>query len=212
MRIEKSDLIAGFTAVDVRNLLRKVDEFVNAGFAAIKLGTTEEKAQSVLEELAGRGFLEVTNGYFRMTTKGAALAQANAGKSTRREVAERRLEEFLQRVSQVNEEARFLHKVTKVVLFGSMLKSSPVVNDIDLAIKTMRKENDFEKYDSLCEDHSQDAEDNGKKFRSWFERQFWAEQEVWDFLRNRSRLISLLEYDRNEPIVLSGPHKVLFLA
>lgn len=80
-----------------------------------------------LIERAGRERWEVTQA-------GRTLAAATAAKRVTRATAEDALQQFLDRVERVNQDPYFLGRVTKVVLFGSMLKAEiDRLSDVDLA-------------------------------------------------------------------------------
>ena len=56
------------------------------------------------------------------------------------------MQQFLGRVERVNNDPYFLGKVTRVVLFGSMLKpETERLSDIDLAVELASKEADFDR-------------------------------------------------------------------
>ena len=72
-------------------------------------------AESLIER-AGRERWQVTQA-------GRTLAASTAAKRVTRATAEDALQQFLDRVERVNKDPYFLGRVTKVVLFGSMLKA-----------------------------------------------------------------------------------------
>ena len=57
-----------------------------------------------------------------------------------RATAKKALHEFLERVERVNRDPRFLGRVNRVVLFGSMLREEVTrLSDVDLAVEVLPK-------------------------------------------------------------------------
>ena len=80
------------------------------------------------------------------TQTGQTLSSATAAKRVTRATAEKALQQFLGRVEQVNNDPYFLGKVTRVVLFGSMLKPEVErLSDVDLAVELASKEADLDR-------------------------------------------------------------------
>ena len=76
---------------------------------------------------------------------GRTFSVATAVKPVKRVTAEKALARFLERVTRVNEEPYFLARVTKVVLFGSILKPGvESLSDVDIAVQLVRKESDVD--------------------------------------------------------------------
>ncbi len=70
------------------------------------------------------------------TQTGQTLSSATAAKRVTRATAEKALQQFLRRVEQINTDPYFLAKVTRMVLFGSMLKpETDRLSDVDLAVE-----------------------------------------------------------------------------
>src|SRR5579864_2190677 len=71
----------------------------------------------------------------KITQAGHTLSSATAAERITRATAEKALQQFLSRVEQVNNDPYSLGKVTRVVLFGSMLKPEVErLSDVDLAL------------------------------------------------------------------------------
>lgn len=99
-----------------------------------------EKADALIIELERESYIKKA-GRFRdeqlwgNTIKGNALALASAAKPILRSTAERKINEFLERVKEVNRNDYYLYKIKKVVVFGSYLSDAEKLGDIDLAIE-----------------------------------------------------------------------------
>lgn len=110
---------------------------------------------------------------------------ANRGKS---------LAQFLERVARVNDDSYFLARATRVVLYGSMLRPcSERVSDVDLAVQFR-----VEQLAML-----------GRRFGGFLEEQFCWFLETFRFLKARSRVISLADYNVEKRLVLTVPHRML---
>ncbi len=137
MRIDPDIELAGFRVLQIRNALRKlgVREWSPRELSLV-LGVKRDQATRLLEELAGRGIV-VQGGQrrgWKVSDIGKALMDASVH-NFRRTSAEKELQRFMDRVSQVQESSRFMDRVVRVWLFGSMLGNSPLVGDIDVAVQ-----------------------------------------------------------------------------
>jgi hypothetical protein len=110
-----------------------------------------------------------------------------------RRAAEQKLNEFMDRVREVNEAGRFLYRVRKVVLFGSFLTKSSTIGDLDVAIELIPKEPDSKKHSELVLAHGNAAVLNGRHFRNFVQVLDFAAQEVRSFLKAGSRIIQLTD-------------------
>ena len=123
MNINPRDNITGIPILDVRRLMR----WARAGYFSLDLvrdclGLSMCQAQTLVEALNAAGYIEKEPTWsdqsgWSLTVKGFALANAKATKPLKRETAERKLAEFMDRVRHVNSSPDFLCRVKKVVLF-----------------------------------------------------------------------------------------------
>lgn len=134
---------------------------------------------------------------------------ASAARPASRAKAEQRLKEFLDRVEQVKADDRYVYRIAKVALFGSMLSESPTVGDIDLAIHLAPRYGPDE-MDARREQSIAAALAAGRSFSNPMNRLFWSYHEVLLFLRNRSPLIRLHDFD--DLTELGTPFKLLVSA
>src|SRR5207245_320136 len=83
---------------------------------------------------------------WNLTQAGITLSAATAAAPVTRATAERALAQFLDRVRRVDQDPYFLAKVTRLVLFGSMLRPEVQrLSDVDLAVELSPKEADFDR-------------------------------------------------------------------
>jgi len=148
----------------------------------------EQKYIQFCEERDGRSWYEVT-------IEGNTIAHASAAKPISRKTAEKKLNEFMQRVQEINCNQEYAYIISTVVLFGSVLSDAPNVNDVDLAVKLKRRVDDDKIFREMVEKRKQVAMSKGKVFRTFFEQTLWAQQEIYLFLKARSRAISLHEIE-----------------
>ena len=99
----------------------------------------------MLRALGSAGLIEVAGrGAWCITQAGQSFSIATAAKPITRATAEIALRHFLDRVEHVNTDPYFLGKVTRLVLFGSMLKPDVErLSDVDLAVELTSKEADY---------------------------------------------------------------------
>jgi predicted nucleotidyltransferase len=142
------------------------------------------------------------------TSNGNALACATAARPLLRESARKKLDEFLTRVRFVNSpDSQFVFWVGEVVLFGSMLTQKPKVSDVDVSVRLDRKYKG-DAFLKAADLRVSVAQQNGRSFRDILERAYWAESEVRLYLKNRSRSISMIEW--NEEWLRTQPHEVIY--
>ena len=202
MRIDSKKQIADVEILKVRDLLRRVnnmDEW-GADFVADRLKISLEKADRLVNELNRRGYIEPIRIYrqkqfYRKTLEGSTLGLASAAKPVKRKTADRIFSEFMDRVRRVNSDSSFLIKIKKVLVFGSYLTDAIHINDIDVAVELTWKENHpmviNEDKAQLALKLSSIAEKKGKQFSSFIDRLEWPEHEVRQFLKSRSRTLSI---------------------
>ncbi len=212
MRIKSSDVIGGVEAVAVRNFLRTTpDSEWTVTYAADSLKISSRRASTLLEELTRQGFLKKSTAgrqkLFLITTKGLALGSATAAAPIRRAKADSALEEFLKRVELVNSSTRYLYGVKTAVLFGSYVTGSGSVGDIDIALQLEQKP--IPNWMEAANKYSKEAAAAGRRFRSFIEFLCWPEIDVKQFLKGRSRTLSLMELSNHRDILLNTPHKVI---
>ena len=197
MRIKPDEVVAGFPARRIRELLRQSVDSLSAHHATKILEIEMKQARQLLDRLQRDGFLKKNpvepnsdrEHSWRRTVKGGALANALFSKPVSRQSAEKTLSKFLDRVREVNHNSRFLYRVRKVILFGSFLSDAPFVGDLDLAVDLCPKEKDGGKHSELIRARANQALSRGKHFQNYVEGLRFAEHEVMTFLKARSRVL-----------------------
>ena len=71
------------------------------------------------------------------------------------------------------------------------------------------KESDPRRALLLSRQRAEELEDQGRRFRSILEREFCWYVEAYDFLKGRSRVLTLADYSTEWPFVLAVPHHFL---
>ena len=95
----------------------------------------------------------------------------SAGPTASRVLRRRRaLSQFLERVTRVNENPYFQARVTRVVLFGGMLRLEvDRLSDVDLAVELARKETDAERASQQNRPRAEELAEQGRRFRNFLE-------------------------------------------
>lgn len=216
MHLDTKTYIAGQPAIKVRDFLRKAEgNFWNTGYAGDYFKINENEAQALVEELAQKKYIaknRIRNEECWTTTSdGIRFFQASATKGILRPNAEKLLEEFLKRVQQVNEDNYFLYRVMQVAVFGSYLQGEKDrINDIDLFVQLEPKNPDNDKHWQMNQERIEDAEKRGRRFSNFTERLIWSQTEVWAFLKNRSRALSLHSWGEHQEFIKDVPFEIIF--
>jgi len=213
MRIDPKGMIGDCPALLVRKALRYLRDCdrweagVMEAAAALAPGT----GGALIKALRTEGLIEASgSGVWTITQAGQRFSAATAAKPITRATAERALSEFLERATQVNESPYFLAKVTRLVLFGSMLRPEVErLSDVDLAVELARKEADFERARLLNYQRAEELAAQGRRLRNFLEWEICGHLETFRFLKGRSRVIALAEYSIEKALVLTVPHRFL---
>lgn len=213
MRIDKSQIIAGIPAIKARDFLAKVkDRLFTVSDAGRYFKTDDKAAAAIIEELHNCEYIESvavkTHRFWGVTNTGRTLALASAAKPILRKTADKKITEFLERVSIINSSNHYVYDVTKVIVFGSYLSDQERINDIDIGIALEKKTTNKTRFQEMCEQSIQQAEKNGRFFSTYVERIYWPQQEVHLFLKSRSRAISL--HPLHDEVLKSAVQKVIF--
>jgi predicted nucleotidyltransferase len=169
--------------------------------AALAPGTGD----ALVKALRTEGLIEASGkGAWAVTQAGRTFSAATAAKPITRATAEKALAEFLERVTQVNEDPYRLAKATRVILFGSMLQPEVErLSDVDLAVELVSKEVDRDLTRLKNRQRTEELADQGRGFRKCLE---WAAVwyfEAFRYLKGGGRVISLAH-------TVSGPAAALY--
>jgi predicted nucleotidyltransferase len=217
MKINSKDKILDVPILTIRDFLRKTRGLVGEpwpeGFAYQYFKFGAGRSKEILDELFRQGFIEKTENpegeqeqYWQNTFKGNSLASATAAKSVTRETADRVFNEFMERVRKVNEDPYYLVEVSKLILFGSYIQDTPTLNDIDIAIELVTKENDSKRYHAELEQRRKNSK---RVFRSMTDIWTWPHTEALLFLKSKSRVISLHPYEVEKELLKTIDVKVI---
>ena len=113
-------------------------------------------------------------------------------------------------MEQDKERPVFLGKVTRVVLFGSMLEPAVErLSDVDLAVEVASKDADFDRARVRNYERAEELVTRGHRFRNFLEQEGCWYSEVFKFLKGQSRVIALADYSVEKTFVLTVPHRFL---
>jgi predicted nucleotidyltransferase len=145
-----------------------------------------------------------------LTQAGCTLCAATAAKKITRATAQKAFEQFLERVERVNCEPYFLGKVTRAVLFGSLLQPDVErLSDVDLAVQLAPKEPDFDRARTKNYERVEALAAQGHRFRNTIEQEGCWYWEVFGFLKGCSRIIALADYSVEKTFILAAPYQFL---
>jgi hypothetical protein len=202
MRIVSDDVIAGYSALEVRDFLRRyrlTDFYIEA--AEDDLVLSPRTATIFMNKLKGLEFIEELardrwdgRRVFRLTLKRQALANASAARPLLRKTAERLLAQFLERVQRVNGTEEYVYRVEHVVLFGSMLSDIDRLGDVDVAVQLQPKVDKDDAFQEWSMARRRAAEAKGRNFRGVFDWAMWPTQEIFLQLKARSSGLSLHDF------------------
>lgn len=193
MRIEKTEMIKSIKAITVRNVLKKISRFsiINFNFFDYHLNTSEKEVNDLISELLTIGYIkkDINKNYYYITSKGLMFSNATAALPLKRKTCDRLVKELLERVEIVNTSDDFLLYVEEVRLFGSYLdQKKDKINDVDFYIELVNKPDETEI------GYSDRAFEHCKKFNkhlSYRAALEWPLQQIYIFLKNRSKGISI---------------------
>jgi predicted nucleotidyltransferase len=172
---------------------------------------TPGTGRALAKALEAEGLIKPARGAgWTVSQAGDTLAVATAAMPVSRQTAERALTQFMERVARVNDDPYFLARVTRVALYGSMLRPEVKrLSDVDLAVQLVAKETDFDRLREANAERVEQLAMMGRRSSSFVEEQFCWFLETFRFLKGRSRVISLADYEVEKRLVLAVPHRML---
>lgn len=193
-------MICGVAAPTARQLMRAYSDERPIGVASDVLGLDRDAARDHLQAFEAAGYLRrserlsgAKDSWWVTTIRGDALAQASFGKPITRATATRNLALVIERVRAYNADPSRLLTVAEVAVFGSYLDpAAGHLGDLDLAVATVRRESDGERYVDKVLAYSQA---NGRYFGAFHEELFWPIRELLMILKKRSPAISITNED-----------------
>jgi hypothetical protein len=205
MRITADQRIAGYPAVRIRQLMREtVGRSITLQSVRVVLQCSDSDATSVLNQLEKDGFIESVRGGLEPSTKGSALAMATAAPPLRRATASRLVADLIERARALNADDRWAYRVGTVVVFGSYVRGADRPSDVDVACELCpRWRSDRQRLQEQVR-----RETREEPFRNISEWATWPKREVFRFLRNRARGLSIHELE--DWIIQNTEHQVVF--
>jgi predicted nucleotidyltransferase len=163
------------------------------------LDVDEGTFERVAAKLQADGLIEVVyqwphgDAVWHNTMRGGALANASATDRVPRQQAQRHVDALLDRVRAVNASSRFLYRIRRIRLFGSLLRPDrQFVSDADVAVDLEPKEQDGARHRALMEKQATEAAGAGRQFSGIHDRTWWGLDRVWRFLQGGSKLLHLV--------------------
>lgn len=212
MKIDKKTLICGIPIIKIREFMRRFRTPESFSLQPITeyFELTKPSGTSLLNELLNLGYAEyVTTDKYEVTVKGNALAQVKFIKRINKVKADKIFNEFMKRVSEINEDESFIYRVSKLCLFGSYLNpEAEDYGDIDIAYELEHKISDDKRFSEASQKIIANAKADGKVFSSILDEICYPEDLVLRYLKNRSPYISLHRIKDIE--TLSAPHKQIY--
>ena len=197
MRISRNQKINNTPILKLRDFFKNLQRCRNDTFTLEGVCNYLEihnlEANNLLRELTKQGYIEKSSSdYYKTTLKGEALRIARCVPPINRDKADKIVNDFMQRVEEINNNDYYLYRVSKILLFGSYIKEDAVdFGDIDIAFELERKVNDVDAFVKLDSELIEKAINEGKHFSSFFEELSYSETVVISKLKNRNRYISL---------------------
>jgi len=227
MQISKNQQLFGYPALEIRRLMRACQDTRWIGVVGLTLHISRDRATELVEAMLVEGLVakaldrECSREWLMIvedphgpryvnTIKGNALASASA-KPIRRSTAERLVSSLLQRVEKVNGDPNLLHWVDEVVVFGSFLRESEMLGDVDLALAYTCRIDNLNEYHELRKARVKEAEANGRSFQGFLDQLKWPGREIELRLRNRSCSLSLHYLERERTFIEAIPHRRIYL-
>jgi predicted nucleotidyltransferase len=218
VRIDPKAVVGGYPALTIRKLVRRLNnlQYWNAETVQVILRNERSEAEAIVRVLveAGLAVAAPNRGMDGCTTTQLArsFGSATAAKPITRQTADHALSQLLERVNQVNRDACFLAKVTKVVVLGSYLRADvDQLSDLDIAVELQPKEANWDRLRALMLNRVEQLQMAGRRF-NWLEIEYWWHLEAFRFLKSRSRAISLIDYTAEKEFMDRVPHLVLLSA
>jgi predicted nucleotidyltransferase len=217
VRIDPKAVVGGYPALTIRKLVRRLNNLLcwNVETVRVILRNERSEAEAIARALveAGLAVAEPSRGAdgYITTQLAQSFGFATAAKPITRQTADHALSQLLERVNQVNSEERFLAKVTKVIVLGSYFRTDiDRLSDLDIAVELQPREADWDRLRELTQKRVEQLQTAGRRFRNWLEIEYYWHLEDFQFLKGRSRAISLIDYKAKKKFVDRVPHMVLF--
>lgn len=202
MRIRKEEIVAGYSALQVRGFLRRFERGFFMRSAAERFMQLKScQAIKFIGDMITLELIEPTAPFggeaaFQVAVRGLAFANATAAKPILRETAERGLREFVDRANAINGSREYAFRIRSAVLFGSILSCADRLRDVDVAVDLQPSISDATKFRQLCDRRRHSAQEQGRALSTAMDWAIWPKKEVVLQLKARSRILSLHGFDQ----------------
>jgi hypothetical protein len=148
MRLKKGTTICGLDVEGLRGFFRELtrrDSTFTANLLAEVFSLDKQGVAKALRDLEAEGYIVPVESrglirYYGPTMKAGGVAQAHFGPGFSREVAQRAIDGFLERIAIVNASPDYMVTIRHAYIFGSFVNSdSPTVGDVDIAIDDVER-------------------------------------------------------------------------
>jgi hypothetical protein len=214
MKFDRALVPAGTTAKKLRDFLNR---FRHVGWAASddppgtpdppyrisRTTITDWFKRDLADALVANGLLERTApGKFRVTAFGNRMGPQRLNTRISRARADKIVAEFLDRVHQANADPEAVLLVVEVIAFGSYIRDTDDLGDIDLVVMTAPRPMSSEEWHRRLDALNAKAEAAGKEY--------WPGRDLKLRLRNRNRHLSFhpefeLRDSDDRKVIFSSP-------
>jgi predicted nucleotidyltransferase len=191
MRIADNQVIAGLPAIDARQLMRRLGEYITPSRVRQIVGCPSHRANVIVAKLQAEGYIIAVGSYWEPTVKGCALCGAKASQPLRRATAKRLIQQILERAYAVNADDSWAYCVEMIAVFGSYVDGKERPNDVDIACQLRPRWRDTKRQRA----HEERRRTMRCSFANFSESVCWPRTEVLNFLKSRSRGLSVHPFD-----------------
>jgi len=213
----KKIYIDNISTLEARNILKKCIPISNKQ-KYIKY--RNEKVRNILKkELSNKSInnlfnkflkeniIECKDNIFYSTNKGLRFICAK-GRTFKKSNASKKIKELIERVKKINQDDNFAYKVKKVVLFGSVLdENKDIIGDIDVGIDLSGKWGDNNK---KTYEYYMKKSIIGTNKKIYGIDMYYPYTKCLKYLKNRSSMLSLHDYQNDKEIIEKNKFKVIF--
>lgn len=129
-----------------------------------------------------------------------------------RNTADRIISEVVERAKEINASPypKFMHFIKKIAVFGSYLTDKEKLGDVDIAVLLERREGYVR--DDYRENALECIRIHNKNVYDFYEQLYFPEKIARQTLRNRSKSLSIHDYDELERMIeeWGTEHKVIY--
>ncbi len=143
MRFKSDDLIFGIEAKRLRDVFKKCPhDTLNKVFFREELKISKKKSDEILDEMIKEKYFIKTDykDELQFLIKGNAFRNLKFIKPITKKVAQKYVEELIDRAQKMNNDEYYIMYVDEIYAFGSFITDSPDCQDIDLYISLKKKE------------------------------------------------------------------------